>query len=149
MKKSVVISPELEARAHQFGQRIAAALTQKNAQPPHDVAERLRFAREAALARAQAARAARSQLVVSAGNVVLGQTLALGGGGQDRSGFSKWISLVPLALLIAGLLLVQRGQLHEQIQATAEMDTALLSDQVPPAAYSDPGFAEFLHAEKE
>jgi hypothetical protein len=28
--------------------------------------------------------------------------------------------------------------------AAAEIDAQLLSDTLPPAAYSDPGFAEFL-----
>jgi hypothetical protein len=48
---------------------------------------------------------------------------------------------LPLAPLLAGLLLMQRGQVNEQIAAAAEVDTALLSDSLPPAAFSDPGFA--------
>jgi hypothetical protein len=32
----------------------------------------------------------------------------------------------------------------QQISATAEIDAALLGDELPPAAYTDPGFSEFL-----
>ncbi len=147
MNKSAVTSTKLDTRAQQFGQRVGAALSQQAAQLPADVNERLRFARETAVARAQAARAAQVQQVRSTRTASLGHTLALNGGGSDRSRFSKWISLLPLALLIAGLLLAQRSQVHQQIEAAAEVDTALLSDQVPPAAYSDPGFAEFLRSD--
>ena len=31
-----------------------------------------------------------------------------------------------------------------QIAAVAEVDAALLSDDLPPDAYTDPGFAEYL-----
>ena len=60
MKSSQFLPPnaEFEARADRFGQRIAAGLTAHNAALPHDVTERLRFAREQALARAAMARAA-------------------------------------------------------------------------------------------
>jgi len=149
MKKSAVVTPALDARVDHFGRRLVAELNRSGAELPRDISERLRFAREHAVARAQAARASRVESVRASGMVAVGQTLALGGGNEDRSGLSKWISLLPLTLLIAGLLLVHRGQLHEQIRATAEVDTALLSDHLPPAAYSDPGFAEFLRTEKE
>jgi len=150
-------SPELEARVTRFGLRAAAALTEHSAQMPHDVTERLRFAREQALGMARAARAARPAVARSTPLVQLGRSLTLAGagsgsgglGGGEGSGWFKWASVVPLALLLAGLLLVQRGQLHEQILATAEVDTALLSDHLPPTAFSDPGFAEFLRDEQE
>lgn len=146
-------SAELETRITRFGLKVAAGLTEHSAGLPHDVTARLRFAREQALQRAGQARAARSpaQAAVTSG-VTLGSTLALdGGGGSGRDGdgrgrnsWPKWGSLVPVALLLAGLLLAQRGQLSQQLVAAAEVDTALLSDHLPPAAFGDPGFAEFL-----
>ncbi|PZP35229.1 MAG: DUF3619 domain-containing protein [Roseateles depolymerans] len=141
---------DLDARVTRFGLRIAAGLSERNAALPADVGERLRFAREQALARAQAARAARG--LVAAGTVVSrgGPTLALGGGRGRSCGFwSRGLSLVPLALLLAGLLLAQRGQFHRELVAAAEVDTALLSDKLPPAAFRDPGFAEFLRDDQE
>jgi hypothetical protein len=149
-------SAELDARVTRFGLRVAAGLTERSAALPHDVTERLRFAREQALARAAQARAASTATVAKAApsaNVVqMGSTLALSGGprGGDRNGlWAKLVSALPLLLLLAGLLLMQQGQINEQIAAAAEVDTALLSDNLPPSAFSDPGFAEFLRDGEE
>ena len=148
---------ELDARVTRFGLRIAASMTESNAALPHDVAERLRFAREQALTRAaqvRAASAAQHAKSPASANVsqVMGSTLALGGGPRGGSGNGLWAKLVsalPLILLLGGLLLMQQGQFNQQIAAQAEVDTALLSDNLPPAAFSDPGFAEFLRAGEE
>jgi len=145
---------DLEARTHRFGLRIAAHLTEQGAELPHDVSERLRFAREQALARATQARAARTALsVVSPTVVQMGATLALSGGPRGTGGegglWAKLVSALPLLALLAGLLLMQQGQIYEQIVAAAEVDTALLSDNLPPSAFSDPGFAEFLRDGQE
>jgi hypothetical protein len=145
-------SAELDARVTRFGLRVAAGLTERSAALPHDVTERLRFAREQALARAVQARAASTASVAqkspaSANVVQVGSTLALSGGprgGSDNGLWAKLVSALPLILLLAGLLLMQRGQFNQQIAAAAEVDTALLSDNLPPSAFSDPGFAEFL-----
>jgi hypothetical protein len=147
-------SAELDARVTRFGLRIAAGLTESNAALPHDVTERLRFAREQALARATQARAASTakQTAPSANVVQMGATLALGGGprgGADNGLWAKLVSALPLLLLLGGLLLMQHSRYNEQIAAAAEVDTALLSDNLPPAAFSDPGFAEFLRDGEE
>jgi hypothetical protein len=145
----------LDASVHRFSLRVTAGLTERSEALSHPVSERLRFAREQALARARMARAAANtapQVAVDAVNV--GVTLALGGGpGRSRHGSSDlWamlVSALPLLLLVAGLLLMQRSQTNEQIAAAAEVDTALLSDNLPPAAFTDPGFAEFLRDAEE
>ena len=48
-------------------------------------------------------------------------------------------------LLVLGLVLIQH--LHEQaeIHAAAEVDAALLADDLPPEAYGDPGFVVYLN----
>lgn len=145
---------DLDARVTRFGLRIAAGLTERSAALPHDVSERLRFAREQALARAAQARAARTSVsTASPGVVQMGSTLALNGGprgaGGDNSLWAKLVSALPLLALVAGLLLMQQSQVHQQIAAAAEVDTALLSDKLPPSAFSDPGFAEFLRDGQE
>lgn len=101
---------------------------------PHDISQRLRFAREQAL---RAARATAMQAQAAAqrdGSMVL------------RGIPWPWrvASLMPLLVLVVGLYLI--GQLHrsQQIHAAAEVDAVLLADELPPAAYTDPGFAEFL-----
>lgn len=130
---------EIEAR---FARRIVARLDQQSDLLGHDIAERLRVGREQALARARQARAARP--VTSAKPQIVGAaqgTLSLGG---SPSGWLRLASLLPLMVLVAGLLAIQ--YLHEQaeIRAAADVDTALLADDLPPEAYGDPGFAVFL-----
>ncbi len=146
-------SVELDARMARFGLRVTAGLTERSAALPHDVTERLRFAREQALARAAQARAASASATQvapqtsSASLVHQGSTLALGGGprgGSDGGLWAKLVSALPLLALVAGLLLMQHSRYNQQIAAAAEVDTALLSDSLPPSAFRDPGFAEFL-----
>jgi len=96
----------LEARV---GNRLAGLLTSQSQALPHDVTERLRFAREQAVARAQQTRAqaARGSTAVVQGN----GTLALGG-------FASWwqraASLLPLLVLVSGLVLIDQWVDHEQ-----------------------------------
>lgn len=148
MKSSQFLAPyerdvRLEASARRFGLRVAAGLTERSATLPHEVSERLRFAREQALARAAQARAAASAKA-SPQVMGFGSTLTLGWrrGGSDL--WAKLASALPLLLLASGLLLIEHGQVNEQIAAAAEVDAALLSDELPPAAFTDPGFAEYL-----
>ena len=129
----------LEAR---FGLRVAALLSEQARQTPPGVSERLRFAREQALASAAAARR-QEQRVVASLPVVVGRgriaTLAFHG-----SWWLKLASAMPLAMLVFGLVAIDRVHDEAQISAAAEVDAALLSDDLPPAAYTDPGFAEYL-----
>ena len=127
----------LEAR---FGARLAGALTARSQALPHDITERLRFARDKSLAvaRQSRARAAGGMVVAgvsSQGSAVLG-------------GFLPWwqraASVLPLLVLVAGLVMIDNWSLREQVLAAAEIDAQLLSDALPPAAYSDPGFGEYL-----
>ena len=56
----------------------------------------------------------------------------------------RFASVLPLVVLVSGMLMIDRWNSQEQVLAAAEIDAQLLSDALPPAAYSDPGFAEFL-----
>ena len=130
---------ELEAR---FARRVVARLSEQSGLLGHDITERLRVGREQALARSRQSRQARA--TVNPTLQVLGAnrgTLALG---RSPSGWLRVASLLPLLVLIVGLLVIHH--LHEQaeIRAAAEVDAALLSDDLPPEAYGDPGFAVFL-----
>eukprot|EP01136_Pigoraptor_vietnamica_P023949 Opistho-1_new@6697 len=137
-----------DTRATRFGLRVAAGLTERSEALPHDVSERLRFAREQALTKARAARAAQAEAAPASQVLRAGGALALGGMGNSSPRWLKFASVLPLCLLVAGLLLIDHGQWYEQVSATAEIDTALLSDNLPPAAYGDPGFSEYLADEQ-
>ena len=107
---------------------------------PLDVQERLRFAREQALA---CARETRGAAVAGAVGVSSAGALLLGA-------FVPWLrraaSVLPLLLLLGGLLVIQQWSSRERVLAAAELDTLLLADTLPPSAYGDPGFAEFLRS---
>lgn len=147
MKKNTPGTPlpqELDTRVTRFGLRVAAGLTEHSETLSGDIQERLRFAREQALAKAMAARAAAPAVTESAVRQVGGGMLALGGGDKTPR-WLKAAALLPLALLLGGLLLIQHSQWYEQIRSAAELDTEMLSKPLPPNAYSDPGFREYLN----
>lgn len=134
----------LDALQARFALRVAARLTERSQGLEADVGERLRFAREKALERARTSRVASATptLGVSAAGVLL----------LGRSGSGWWMklaSVLPAVALIAGLLLIQQWQTDDQISAAAEIDAALLADDLPPLAYGDAGFAEFLKTPRE
>ena len=132
----------LEAR---FGMRVASLLGERAQATAPDISERLRFAREQALTRGQAARrqvqAAGAPVVVGRGRAA---TLA-----NPLGWWFKFGSAAPLALLVLGLAGIAHVHEKAQIAAVAEVDAALLSDDLPPAAYTDPGFAEYLKTIRE
>lgn len=127
----------LEAR---LAARLAAGLSERALTLPHDIAERLRVSREQAVTRARGARKlaggmAAQTVSVSRGAAVLGAAAS----GWQRMGY-----LLPLLVLLAGFLLIDTWTAREQVLAAADIDSVLLADALPPQAYADPGFAEFL-----
>lgn len=129
----------LEAR---IGLRLAARLSEGVDAMDADIAERLRFAREKALERARAVRAAESRPAVAVG---ASGAAVLGGGGW----WIKLGSVLPLLVLAGGLFLIQYMHSEAQIETAAEIDAELLADDLPPAAYNDAGFVEFLKSPRD
>ena len=128
-----------DAAQARFARRIVARLNSDTASLGADIGERLRFARERAIETARLARApaaAAGRVGVTAGGAAV-----LGGG---SGWWFKLASAVPLIALVCGLVLIQQSQTRAQIAVAAEVDAALLSDDLPPTAYGDAGFVEFL-----
>lgn len=123
-----------------FGQKVAARLTAGQADIHHDISERLRVARQMAVAKRK-----RVAMSKTAGAVY-------GGGGSaslsfDDEGLSWWnrfASFLPLLILVVGLIAIADIQTTQQAQEAAELDADLLTDALPASAYADPGFAQFL-----
>jgi hypothetical protein len=136
----------LEAR---FGLRVAAALNRRAEMGGHDISERLRFAREQALERARATRRATAQVAGGGSTIVGTSTSGAAVLGRHPSWWTGLASAVPLVMLVAGLVLIDEWHDQAQIAAAADVDAALLSDALPPDAYSDPGFVEFLQSAHE
>ena len=125
-----------EALESRFARNIAARLSERAQNVAPEIGERLRFAREKAL---EVGRLARTGVEVQST-----------GGGTAALGFSRspwWqriATVLPLAALVGGLVLIQDWQTRSQISVAAEVDAALLGDDLPINAYRDPGFVEYL-----
>ncbi len=125
-----------------FGRNIAARLSTGTEDLPHDISERLRAARMQALAKRKVVKLQQAPAVVNNGS----STLTLG---SDFGGLkSRLASLIPLAALIAGLLAIAMFQEDVRTKEIAEVDVELLTDDLPPAAYTDPGFAQYLRTQR-
>ena len=124
----------------QFGRQLASALTRHSGELPHDVTERLRFARQQALA-VRKPEMAPALLGMRQSNGSL--SLA----GPPSEGLNLWNilgSALPLMAMVAGLVMVSWINRENTVAELAAIDSALLVDELPPAAYADPGFAQFL-----
>jgi hypothetical protein len=135
---SSTLTAARDAMQARFARRVVARLNDSAEHLGGDVTERLRFARERAVERAAAARTAAAPAAV--GMTASGAALLGAGSGW----WVKVASVLPLLALVVGLILIQRWQTTAQISVAAEVDAALLADDLPPTAYRDAGFVEFL-----
>ena len=127
-----------------FALKTVSYLSTGAADLPHDISERLRAARAQAVSKRKIAKA---QI---AGNVInMGGSTALSWGSSDGLGWWGRIgSVMPLIALVVGMLTINSVQNDNRAQEVAEVDAALLTDALPPAAFSDPGFVQFLKIDR-
>lgn len=99
------------------------------------LAERLRAARERALACQPVA--ASAGLVIDAGGVAhLGH--------PDDESSHPWRSLLLVLVMLLGMGLAYYWNSSQQAEANEEIDSALLADDLSPKALLDPGFQAWL-----
>ena len=133
MKSSTTLKTE-----DQFGHLVARALSTNLEQLPYEVQERLRAGRM----RAIAARRVSPVLVTRPQVQQMGDgTLTMG---APWKGWTPLASLFPMVLLVVGLLTINMVLDEYRANEIAEVDAALLTDDLPPMAYTDPGFVHFL-----
>lgn len=123
-----------------YGLKTASYLSEGAANLPYDISERLRAARVQAVAARKVARVQTASVTASSGT---GSVLTWGSGER----FGLWYrigSVLPLIALVVGLLAINSLQTDSFVQELAEVDSALLTDDLPPDAFSDPGFVQFL-----
>ncbi|MGI9027176.1 MAG: DUF3619 family protein [Burkholderiaceae bacterium] len=141
------LQPRTEDAQHRFAARIRQALNESAAALAPATLERLATARKAAL-RAQKQPQPRR---ASAWQPELAYAYAGGSDGGDRSdnksgfGFAR-VGLAFSALLVVGACLAGLYQFEQQrrIEELADMDAAVLTDDLPISAYTDHGFNAFL-----
>ena len=124
-----------QTQADQFGLASAALLRQGTL--PKEIKDRLYAARMKAISlkKPEKIRVQKRALATSSGNWNSGSS----NGVWDTIG---WVA--PLAVLVFGLIGIAQWQDDSRINDIAEVDAALLTDDVPPDAYADSGFMAFL-----
>ncbi|MFY9480201.1 MAG: DUF3619 family protein [Aquabacterium sp.] len=171
---------QTEALQACFALRVTARLDEGARQLPHDIGERLRIARQQAVAAAAQARLAPLVAPAAQAGVIAVTTpkISLAGAGSSGAdafgtplfnaprrahtphehrrlddGPTPWFwrlaSTLPVIALVAGLWGVSDWTRHEQVQAAADVDMSLLTDDLPPSAYADPGFEEYLKTDAD
>jgi hypothetical protein len=133
------VNSQQQLRADAFGTAIAARLSEGSEGLPHDISERLKVARTRAIAnRKIVSLQVANNVSVSAGE------LALHLGGREDGLWNRIASLLPLVALVAGLISIAVLQDELRAREVAEVDSELLTDELPPSAFVDPGFAQYL-----
>ena len=128
-----------------FGLKTVSYLSAGTAGLSHDISERLRSARVQAVLQRKVVKYRTAGNVFSSGSSA---TLSWGSG-DGWNGWSRVGSVLPLIALVVGLLAINSFQNDNRVQELAEVDSALLTDELPPAAFSDPGFNQFLKASRQ
>lgn len=141
---AATLTPNAEA----FARRVALRLTQAGDGLHHDIAERLRAARMQALAERKRP-ATQPALHLRPATAVLSQgATATLGGGDGPHWWRAVVSIAWIAALLVGLAWVHHAQVENVTTELTEIDTALLTDDLPPSAYADPGFTQFIKSSR-
>jgi hypothetical protein len=123
-----------------FAYRVRHALNEKLDDLPASTTNRLAAARQAAMARKKPHAEVR---VVRTATVT-----ATAGGGGRLSAPLGWISrfavVLPLLMIVGGMVGVYQYEQQQSIAELAELDAAVLTDELPLSAYLDNGFNAYL-----
>ena len=141
--KNLHRSQQLNAQ-DRFGLVLAARLNDAAMDLPHDVSERLRAGRVRALGKRKI-----SLVRLAPSMAVSGAAGTLTAGSENLSWWNRIAAAVPLLALVLGLIIINIVQDDRRANELAEIDAALLIDDLPPSAYADPGFTQFLKMSSE
>lgn len=128
-----------EAAEARFGYAVAARLSEGSEQLGPEVTQALQRMRREAVAR-QRRRAPALAWLGRGDTASLGSTPREGAGWRARLGLA-----IALPTLLFGLYALQHFEQERFVHRIADIDTALLLDDLPPQAYTDPGFRHYLN----
>lgn len=129
-----------ELNMDRLGRHFSAQLSMATPGLPHDISERLRVARQ----RAMAERKPVIQLGFARKTGVQSNGTLTASGDEGLNLWSILASALPLLALVVGLTAIQWIQQDSRTNELAAIDSALLTDELPPDAYADAGFVQFL-----
>ncbi|WP_296000524.1 DUF3619 family protein [Rugamonas sp.] len=128
-----------------FAYKVRHALNERLDTLPASITDRLAAARQAALARKKAdapLRVTQAQLVTAtAGGGGLGGRFF---GAEQFSWMTRLSVIIPLLALVIGMGGIYHHEQQRRIAEIAELDAAVLSDELPLSAYLDHGFNAYL-----
>lgn len=122
-----------------FAYKVRHALNETAENLPASTAERLASARKIALSRKKKESGLR---------VFVPQRMLAGQAGSFWGAPSPWLKrmglVLPLIVVAVGLTGIYQYEQQRRINETAEIDAAVLADELPLSAYVDHGFNAFL-----
>jgi hypothetical protein len=131
-----------------FAYNVRRALDERVDNLPDATAERLQAARKLAIARKKPESAVYA--------VAPQRRFAHAGGGSSGNPFSdslSWMTrvgiIIPLIVLVVGAFGIYQYEEERRIDELAELDAAVLSDELPLNAYLDHGFDAYLNKHGE
>lgn len=133
---------DTDIQQRRLAHEIRTALDASADRIPADIAERLAAGRRIALARKKA------EVLATAPRLATAGAGHLRGQPQPTHRFGDWMRRLALVwvmlTLMAGLTGIYHWQQQTRIDELADVDSAMLLDDLPPAAYADQGFFVFL-----
>ncbi|WP_422648917.1 Transmembrane protein [Cupriavidus sp. H18C1] len=131
---------EIEQR--RLARQITAMLDASANQVPADIADRLAAARRVALSRRRVEAPQTLPRLAAAGPSLHGDAR------RAMRPLGDWVRRLglvwTLVALAGGLAGIYQWQQQQRIEELADVDAAMLLDELPPAAYADEGFHVFL-----
>ena len=131
----------MNTRELDFAYKVRHALNESAENLPASTAERLASARKTALSRKKKDSRLRA-LAETPRQVLAGQT------GHFLDKPFSWLAraglAVPLVVVVIGLTSMYQYEQQRRIRETAEIDAAVLVDELPLSAYLDHGFNAYL-----
>jgi len=129
----------MNTRELNFAYKVRHALNESVEKLPASTTDRLASARKVALSR---------QKKGSPLRFFVSRRMFAGDTGSFFSEPFSWLArmglLVPLIVLVVGLTSIYQYEQQRRISETAEMDAAVLADELPLSAYLDHGFNAYL-----
>lgn len=133
-----------EAKNLDFAYKVRRALNESAENLPESTLDRLSNARKIALAR-------KKQENPSA--VFISKGILAGNSGLSFKGPNSWFGklgvILPMLVLMLGLFSIYEYEQQQRINDLAEIDAAVLVDELPPDAYLDTGFSAYLDKAEE
>lgn len=123
-----------------FAYKVRHALNEQADRLPSATSQRLAAARQLALSRKKADAPVPVAAMAPAGALARFSGLFT----QQPAWLGRASLVIPAMMLIAGLTTIYQTEKEQRIAELAELDSAVLSDELPLSAYLDHGFNAYL-----